>query len=170
MIFQSVLLLALSFQFGPSDARISNRRLSFERIVGYQPTTQVTDHAAIDLDQQAMEDQLSANGDHVKAKNVYEQGGHSYSFAQLALQSPVGGGTWPVGTQVFGRAENGNVVTGTLLNGVQWPLEPIVAVYEVKANVLYTTSNIQANYVNCQVGGLYTFGAANREGCKLLER
>ena len=71
MIFQSVLLLALSFQFGPSDARISNRRLSFERIVGYQPTTQVTDHAAIDLDQQAMEDQLSS-GDHVKAKNIYE--------------------------------------------------------------------------------------------------
>jgi hypothetical protein len=85
-------------------------------------------------------------------------------------KNPTGGGTWPVGTHVFGRAENGNVVIGTLLNGVQWDFLPAEETSIVFSNVLYTTSDIQANYVDCQVGGLSTFGAANREGCKLLER
>ena len=38
----------------------SSRRLEeFERIVGYPTTTQVTDIAALDLDQKAMEEELS---------------------------------------------------------------------------------------------------------------
>jgi hypothetical protein len=169
MMFQSTILALLVLQLSSSaSARVSEpeeRRLSFERLVGYQPTTQITDHAAIDLDQQLMEQQL-ALGSLITARNVYEQGGHSYSFAQLKLVNTPSGANWPVGTQVFGLTENGLEVDGTLLLPVTWTPPANGQIYQVNLEVLYKTSDIQEVYVDCQVGGLYTFGAANRNGCK----
>ena len=55
---------------------------SYDRIAGYAPGSQVTDHNAVDLDQKVMEDHLSA-GDFAKALNVYAQGGNSKSYAAL---------------------------------------------------------------------------------------
>jgi hypothetical protein len=169
MLFQStglaVLLLQLTFSVSAGMPE-TERRLSFERIAGYQPTTQVTDHAAIDLDMAIMNQQLS-EGNLIKARNVYEQGGHSYSFAEIRLvpNQPDYGASWPVGTQVFGFSEDGNEVTGTLLEAIEWtpvPGQP----YQVNCEVLYKTTDIQEFSVGCQVGGLYTFGAAKRDGCK----
>jgi hypothetical protein len=166
MMFQSTILALLVLQ---ASARVSepeeHRRLSFERIVGYQPTTQVTDHAAIDLDQQIMEEQLS-KGNLISGRNVYEQGGHSYSFAEIKLFNTPSGANWPVGTQVFGLTEGGQEVSGSLLLPVQWTPPANGQTYQVNLDVLYTTSDIQEVYVDCQVGGLYTFGKANRNGCK----
>lgn len=172
MIFQSTILAFLALQLNSSaSARVSepeHRRLSYERIVGYQPTTQVTDHAAIDLDQNIMEQQL-AKGNIIAGRNVYEQGGYSYSFAQIKLVNTPSGANWPVGTQVFGLTEGGQEVSGSLLLPVQWTPPANGQIYEVNLDVLYTTSDIQEVYVDCQVGGLYTFGAANRNGCKYLQ-
>jgi hypothetical protein len=168
MIFQSTFLAFLILQLSSSaNARVqSERRLSFERIVGYQPTTQVTDHAALDLDQEIMERQL-ALGSLITARNVYEEGGHSYSIAQLTLYNNPPRGNWPIGTQVEGLTEDGlRVVLGTLLFAEVWEPPADGSPWEVKMDVLYTTSDIQEIYVDCQVGGLYTFGAANRNGCK----
>jgi hypothetical protein len=167
MMFKSTILALLVLQ---ASAQMSvpeeHRRLSFERIVGYQPTTQVTDHAAIDLDQRMMEQQM-AKGNLIAGRNVYEQGGHSYSFAEIKLTNNPPGNNWPVGTQVFGLTEDGQEVSGSLLLPVQWtpPTNP-EQTFQVNLDVLYTTSDIQEVYVDCQVGGLYTFGAANRNGCK----
>jgi hypothetical protein len=168
MIFQSTFLALLILQLGSSaSARVqSERRLSFERIVGYQPTTQVTDHAALDLDQRAMDQQL-ALGSLIHARNVYEKGGHSYSIAQMTLTGSPGSGNWPAGTQVFGLTEDGlRVVRGSLLFAEVWEPPADGTAWNVEMDVLYTTSDIQEIYVDCQVGGLYTFGAANRNGCK----
>ena len=167
MIFQSFCLALLILQLSSSaSAQVqSERRLSFERIVGYQPTTQVTDHAALDLDQQIMEQQL-ALGNLINARNVYEQGGHSYSFAQIKLFNSPSGANWPVGTRVFGLTEDGQEVSGSLFLPVQWTPPSNGQTYQVNVDVVYTTSDIQEVYVDCQVGGLYTSGKANRNGCK----
>jgi hypothetical protein len=169
MMFKSTILTLLALQ---ASARVSgpeeHRRLSFERIVGYQPTTQVTDHAAIDLDQAMMEQQMSA-GNLIAGRNVYEQGGYSYSFAQIKLVNEPGAANWPVSTQVFGLTQEGQVVSGSLLIGVDWTPPASGQSYVVEVDVLYKTSDIQEAYVDCQVGGLYTFGAANRNGCKYSE-
>jgi hypothetical protein len=167
MMFKSTILalLALSSSASARVMEPEHRRLSYERIVGYQPTSQVTDHAAIDLDQQMMEQQL-AKGNLISARNVYEQGGHSYSFAEMKLVNNPSEGDWPVGTQVFGLNEDGQEVSGSLLLPVKWTPPTDGQSWDVDLDVLYTTSDIQEVYVDCQVGGLYTFGAANRNGCK----
>jgi hypothetical protein len=169
MIFQSTFLALLILQLSSSaSARVAEpeRRLSFERIVGYQPTTQVTDHAALDLDQQIMEREL-ASGNLIYARNVYEEGGHSYSIAQMTLMGSPAPANWPIGTQVAGLTEDGlRVVIGSLLFAEEWVAPVNGDPWVVEMDVLYTTSDIQESYVDCQVGGLYTFGAANRNGCK----
>ena len=53
---------------------------SYDKIAGYAPGSQVTDHNAVDLDQKVMETHLKA-GDFVKALDVYEKGGNSKSYA-----------------------------------------------------------------------------------------
>jgi hypothetical protein len=169
MIFQSTLLAFLILQLSSSaSARVTEpeRRLSFERIAGYEPTTQVTDHAALDLDQRIMDQQL-ALGSLITARNVYEEGGHSFSIAELTLLNNPPRGNWPVGTKVSGLTEDGlRVVLGTLLFEEIWEPPADGSPWSVRLDVLYTTNDIQDIYVDCQVGGLYTFGAANRNGCK----
>jgi hypothetical protein len=168
MIFQSTFLALLILQLSSvTSARVEpERRLSFERITGYEPTTQVTDFAALDLDQQIMERQL-ALGSLIHARNVYEEGGHSYSIAQLTLLNNPPSGNWPIGTQVSGLSEDGlRVVLGTLLFAETWEPPANGDPWNVKLDVIYSTNDIQDIYVDCQVGGLYTFGAANRDGCK----
>jgi hypothetical protein len=165
MFLSTILALLVLHQASARMSEPEHRRLSFERIAGYQPTSQVTDHAALDLDQQMMEQQLKA-GKLITGRNVYEQGGHSYSFAEIKLVNTPSGANWPAGTQVFGLSESGQEVTGSLLVQVQWTPPANGQVYEVNSLVLYKTSDIQEVYVDCQVGGLFTFGAANRNGCK----
>lgn len=48
-----------------------SRRLGLQRLAGYQPRTQVTDHAALDQDQASMEEELGL-GKLSKAMNVYQ--------------------------------------------------------------------------------------------------
>lgn len=62
---------------------------SQERIAGYEPGSQVTDHNAIDLDQEAIEKQLgfSTEASFQIAQDIYEQGAHSKAYAVLNLDS-----------------------------------------------------------------------------------
>merc|ERR1719359_1890039 len=60
---------------------------SYDRIAGYAPGSQVTDHNAVDLDQAVMETHLKA-GDFAKALNVYDNGGNSKSYAELTIAAP----------------------------------------------------------------------------------
>lgn len=136
--------------------------LSQEPIAGYLPVTQVTDQAAIDLDQQKIEERVFV-GEFAKARNVYTDGGHSFSFAELTLTAPVANKTFPKGTKVYGMNERSQNISGTLLDDVEWG---VVGSEGVLVRVLYDTSDEQASYVDCQVGGLFTFMQANREGCK----
>jgi len=155
------LWMAVSEASTPLIRGVDERRLSLQRIVGYEPRTQVTDQAAIDLDQKVMEEELFL-GQMAKALNVYVEGGHSGSYAQLTLLAPSGPVSFNAGDTVTGSTLTGGEVTGTLM-------EPLNIgegnTQDIQIRVQYTTSDIQAKYVGCQVGGLYTFFEANRAGC-----
>jgi hypothetical protein len=167
MILPSLVFALAVSQCWSEDTRIpGNRRLSYDAIVGYQPRTQVTDHAAIDLDQNSMEQRLSVM-QLTKARNIYEQGGHSKSMAKLTLIDPDGPRSFPKGTRVSGptHASADNEVSGTLVYSVDWGTGT-GTVGNVSVTVQYFTSDIQASYSSCQVGGLYSFEGASLDGCK----
>ena len=134
----------------------------YDPIVGYTPRTQITDHAAIDLDQQAMEGRLG-HGQLIFARNIYERGGYSKSVAALSLIDPRGPRSFPAGTTVWGRSHTGDrVISGFLNQSVSWgtgtvELDTIFVQYYVSDN--------QESYSECHVGGLYTFEGATLAGC-----
>ncbi|CAJ1948867.1 unnamed protein product [Cylindrotheca closterium] len=125
------------------------RRLSFEKIAGYAPGTQVTDHCAIDLDQAAIETELAKQTDSsfATAGNIYNQGGSSKSYAQITLSTPLSS-----------AIQNDAVIVGTNADGSS----TVGKAYEdypqgtTSLKVQYQTSDMQANHVTCMVGGLPT--------------
>jgi len=132
---------------------------AFMKIAGYQPSTLVTDHNALDLDQAAIEDQLSSLSEETfgNAVKVYEQGGHSKSFATLQLSQPLTEDL-PPGTHVRGRADDQDTVVKGKTKGVHQVNSDVL-------QVLYQVLEEQDSYVDCQVGGMAGFGEANRDGC-----
>merc|ERR1711935_1223249 len=137
--------LLASSSFSAADTVRANRRLSFELIAGYEPLSQVTDHNAIDLDQEAMEAQLAlANDDaYTVAKAIYEEGAFSKSVATVTLSAPLAA----------------DVTKGTAFEGVNAAGDTVLGkAYEDNAAgatsviIQYKTTDSQKNYVGCQVG------------------
>ena len=135
---------------------------SYDKIAGYAPGSQVTDHNAVDLDQSVMESYLSA-GDFIKAKKIYEEGGNSKSYAELTIAAP-------------GTAKDitkGALMEATRLvadNELQEPTKAIGKAYDnypagsTKIRFQYKTSDTQWKVVDgkdtpaynqdCRVGGM----------------
>lgn len=131
------------------------RRLSYERVAGYKPESQVTDHCAIDLDQKAIEEQLAIGTDESfqTARKIYNSGGNSKSYAQITV-SPALTKAVVKGGAIMGRSASDVEVagkTGQTYNSGDSALK-----------VYYATTDLQNNYVNCQVGGL---AEPNLSGC-----
>ncbi|CAB9501129.1 expressed unknown protein [Seminavis robusta] len=112
-----------------------------EVIAGYKPAYQVTDHAALDLDQQLMTWLLEAQN-LTQASLVYQKGAHSKSYAAITLQ------------QTTGKINKNTAFVGTSIGG-----EPVTLYaysdFEAGATELklrYATSDIQSEYSFCQVG------------------
>ena len=158
MMFLRLLLLPLVVV----QCSSTERRLTYDRIVGYEPRSKVTDYAAIDLDQFMMEDRLS-KGQLIKARNVYQFGGHSESIAKVTLMNPPGAHSFPPGTKVMGIDKLGQDVEGTLAKRLVWDTQTNG---NLEAHIKYFVSDKQDSYVGCQVGGLYSFEKANLDGCK----
>jgi len=138
---------------------------AFDRYAGsYKPATQITDEAALDLDQLIINEQLYDRKNN-NAMQVYREGGHSGAFARMKLINLSGDNEmyYPKGTKVIGTGDNGLEVVGFVQNDVSWD----ASATEAMVNVTYKIENVQANYVGCQVGGMYKFQEANRDGCKL---
>ena len=105
---------------------------------------------AIDLDQEAIEDQLKIDTElsYQVARDIYEKGGFSKSVAAIKLNSPL---TKPVseGDLVTGVNQDGSPVYGTSYKG--YPSG------ESDIEIQYKTTDIQKSYMGdeaCQVGGL----------------
>jgi len=137
---------------------------SYERIAGYEPGSQVTDHNAIDLDQKSIETQLALQTEESfdKAEEIYNNGGHSKSYAKILLTEPTGL-RLPLakGTPVSGTTTSGESVTGKLYSDAEAGDRTI--------KIQYKTLDVQEMYVGCQVGSLppnehVTFGCFDAAG------
>jgi len=155
-------LLALPTVFsmtrGGTKNKIQSRHLSFEKIGNYQPDSSVTDHNAIDLDQAAMERQLAMGTDqsYAVAKAIYQEGGHSKSYASITLTAPLSSGVSKSAPMV-GFTDSGTEVRGKAYSAYD------AGATEVRFQ--YAVSDVQESYVNCQVGALSMAGEENIEGC-----
>lgn len=109
----SALVLLASSSFCGADTVRANRQLSLEQIALYEPLSSVTDHNAIDLDQEAMEIQLSlANEDSFNAAlRIYTEGAYSKSVAEVTLATPLPSDV-EKGTLIMGKGADGNQVAG----------------------------------------------------------
>lgn len=118
---------------------------SYELIAGYEPRSQVTDHNAIDLDQEAMEEQLAIGTweSYIAALGIYTSGAFSKSVAEITLTTPL--------TQAVSK---GDRVLGVNSAGSQVPGKAYDDYPAGTTNVMvqYATSDSQKNYVDCQVG------------------
>jgi len=136
----------------------NGRKLSYQYITNYEPRSQVTDHNALDLDQKVIEEQIALQNENsfARARDVYEQGGHSKSYAKLKITSGnkpnVSDGTLFTGTDMSGRP-----VTGKVYESSTSPSDEL--------RLQYSTSDIQSSYVGCQVGALPPTGRGNTDGC-----
>lgn len=151
----SALVLVASTSFSGAETVRTNRQLSLEQIAGYEPLSSVTDHNALDLDQEAMEQQLSlANEDsYAQALRIYSEGAYSKSVAEITLTQAL-----PMdvekATVIMGVGADGNQVAGKAYEDNAAGATSII--------VQYKTSDSQKNYVSCQVGASTT---PNTDGC-----
>jgi len=151
----SALVLLASTSVSGAEFVRASRQLSREQIAGYEPLSAVTDHNAIDLDQEAMEQQLSlANADaYSQALRIYSEGAYSKSVAEVTLTAPL-----PIdvekGTTIMGIGADGNQVAGKAYEDNAAGATSII--------IQYRTSDSQKNYVTCQVGASTS---PNTQGC-----
>ena len=92
------------------------------------------------------------------AKTIYEEGGHSKSYASVTLATPLSSGV-SKSTPISGKTEDGAMVSGKAY-----------ADYSAGDSVIrvqYQTSDIQDSHVGCQVGALSLPGVneAITDGC-----
>ncbi|KAL3909438.1 MAG: hypothetical protein SGILL_008088, partial [Bacillariaceae sp.] len=124
-------------------------------IAGYEPRSQVTDHNAIDLDQQLMETQLAlgTTQSYETAKNIYTSGSHSKSIATMTLNTGL------INAIESGKVVSGVSASGTEINGKTTQAYPAGS---TSISIQYQTLPIQSAYVGCQVGAS---PSPNTDGC-----
>ena len=121
-------------------------------------TKQVTDHCAIDRDQQAIEAQLALKTPESfeNAQRIYKEGGHSKSYAQITLTGDGIASDLKKDDPVMGRNAEGNEVSGKAYEDHNAGSKVL--------KIAYSTTDIQSSYVGCQVGGLQD-SDSNQKGC-----
>ena len=89
------------------------------------------------------------------AKKIYEEGGHSKSYAILTLDTPPTS-TITKRTEFIGQNAAGQDVRAKVY----------AETTDGTLKLQYLTTSVQASYVDCQVGALAATGEANTNGCK----
>jgi len=97
---------------------------------------------------------LGTSDSYQLAKDIYQQGAHSKSFAEVTITGGASG-TIPAGAKVVGKTSSGAEVRGKVLDEV--------ASGATTLKIQYKTTDIQDSYVDCQVGALGADG--NTNGC-----
>jgi len=83
-VTMTYLRFAVSVMLVPTVSGDMSRRLSYAKIAGYEPGSDVTSHNALDLDQKMLEAHLKKTPpDFANAKLVYTVGGHSGALATM---------------------------------------------------------------------------------------
>lgn len=109
----------------------------------------------MDLDQAAIETELASKTSESfqAARKIYNEGGNSKSYAVISLTTPLSKAV-AKGDAIIGRNADDVEVAGKAFDAYPAGIQLI--------NVLYQTTDLQASYMECQVGGLVT---ANLKGC-----
>jgi len=136
------------------------RKLLPAMIAGYQPYSTVTDYAAIDKDQKAMEDELERESDDgfSNARAIYKQGGYSKSYAVITLdRSP---DTGLLKDRIFkGVDSRGRPVTGRSYETPQ-------ILYFCNLQLRYESDDgLEGVYPDCNVGALVRVGEETTDRC-----
>ena len=124
----------------------------------------MTDHAAIDQDQNAMESYLTLPN-FPAAKNIYKLGGFSKSYAELTV--PATPRAISKGAPMYATSLTGGAVAGKAYDNY--------GAGSTKIRFQYKTGDSQDTYSNCKAGGLigalmdpaatYTYSGADTSGC-----
>lgn len=120
------------------------RRLSFSDIVGYKPRSQVTDHAAISLDQQLLETALGDKNFDLAAE-IYANGGNSKSYARLIIDG---------GVPAFIKKKTVLTTTDTSGNTITGVAYADTDAGSASLFFQYDTSDNQDAHVKCRVGAI----------------
>ena len=114
--------------------------------------------AAVDRDQAAFESELAKRTEDSfdAAKQIYLNGGHSKSYANIVLQTPLTGSLGK-GAKIHGKNENGQSISGKALDDYSSGATQI--------RIQYDTTDDQDTYVQCQVGALSEVNLENTVGC-----
>jgi len=136
----------------------------YDQIAGYEPGSQVTDHAAIDQDQAAMESfmgETKTDDDFAKAKKIYQEGGFSKSYAELTV--PATPRDIKKGAPMYATSISGGAVAGKAYedyNTVDSKGNPVTTI-----KFQYKTGDSQDTYSTCKAGGLLGTGLEHTDGC-----
>ena len=108
----------------------------------------MVDHAAIDLDQKAMEEQLAlrTSESFVRARRIYREGGQRRSYALINLTEPLAMSLTKDAHFFVGKRANGEEVTGNAFDNYPKGATQI--------GIRYTTIDDQMRYQECNVGAL----------------
>jgi len=127
----------------------------FQKIHSYTPMSLVTDAAAIDQDLHVIHIELHRETQRgwTNAEKIYRKGAFSKPVAKIGLLSPLED-DFPAGSAVKGIDVDGFHVGGTLYKAAKAADQELMVQYDI--------DEVQANYVNCQVGAN---PAPNVAGC-----
>jgi hypothetical protein len=119
---------------------------------------------ALTQDQETIRHRLSL-GQVIKSRNMYQMGGSSFPVAKLTLVAPRDTHSFPSGTKVYGFSKDrDHAVLGTLLEPVNW-------VFSTPENITLEIAYFSSLFEDleeenaCRVGGFYTTGRGNFNGC-----
>jgi hypothetical protein len=152
-------MLAVLLHASALAAPAANRRhLSYTQILGYSPGSQVTDHANIDLDQQALETELKTLS-YTTAKDVYTTGAHSKPTAVCTLVSPTAtSAALSKGDDVTFTSVYGDSATGKIYQDYESGVSELMFTYGVSED------RVQDATTTCYVGGMPSSDWAT-DGC-----
>lgn len=128
---------------------LSNSHADFPLIANYEPMSSVTDHANIDQDLQSIMSQLSKYSyqSFLAATKIYQEGGHSKSYAILTLDDSLAGGLNIMNSTLLnGEDINGRTVWGSAMED----MSDGKVKFQYKDNAEVALSG----YEDCRVGGL----------------
>jgi hypothetical protein len=166
ILMASKLSVGISGTNTPNSINAANtleRKLNFNPVTGYEPRTETSDQAVIDIDQSMIEKLIDFDLID-SARAIYEHGGHSQSTARIHLRDAAPPRlAIPKDTKVVGRTDEGHVIQGFLIEDALWT----DSTEEVVLSVEYETTDNQTIF--CHLGGLALLDAAELDGCFAAE-
>jgi len=159
-------MLALVNCLSLASAIPHGRKLSYTSLMNYAPGSQVSDHARIDLDQMAMQNEL-ASLDYVTAEKIYSSGVYSkpaavctFSGTDLTTLKALADGS-KSDTVYFKTAKTGTPhyaagkMTGTMKFSTFTATSELIFTYPVADSQITVTSDVPSDgSENCWVGDL----------------